>query len=75
LPLIASRLSGGDNPPVLAAPGEDYRDNHIFKPADGEEPLLAVMSLQGRNFQNRPTPYRYGILEVNAMVARLAGST
>ncbi len=47
-PLISPRYSGGNDPPVFAAPSEDHGSYSAFTLAYGEKPLLAMLFLAGR---------------------------
>lgn len=65
--LIAPCFSDGNQPPPLAAPSEDYSDDHILALADGEDSFLAVMKLSRWNFKHRPVPDSNGVLKVDTM--------
>jgi hypothetical protein len=62
--LIAPCFSGGNQPPPLAAPSEDYSDDHILALADGEDSFLAVLKLSRWNFKHRPVPDSNRVLKV-----------
>jgi hypothetical protein len=64
---MTPRYSGGNNPSPVLAPSEDYSDKAVFDPADGQEPLLAVLHLGGWDFKDRPLPDFLGSLKIDSM--------
>lgn len=67
LPLIDPRYSGGDNPPILAPPSEDYSNKPVPGSADGENPVLAMVTLAGWNFQDWAFPNGDCVFKIDSM--------